>query len=214
MQGCLDTVMAVIPKGWELRDCVEKKDGHPCGCITAGKISARSTKTPICKVHGEHADQGARENLRKLREKGFAGPVFTQIPVYELGDKHQSRDDVGRFTGRPLRADMLLCGMSSSNVALIEVQGSQHSRGIIMKRDQRKQQAMGKLGCKVKCFEVNVAKSVASDDVGSGQGVVGQNAGEQSACVGSKRKRKQPSWLNDSFTDQDSIIAEIVQWVQ
>lgn len=211
MQHCRESVSRVLPKGYVLKSCTTK-DG-PCGCLTALKESSKAVM-PVCKIHGDHGHEGTEQNLNKLRENGYIGPVFTQFPVFEEGSKNVSRNN-GRFSSRPQRLDMLLCAMTTSKIAAIQVKGVHRGGAKAQAKHGKKVDAVdGFEDCLY--VELEGKKSNAKGKTGSGQEAHAQSPPElePSARVGSKRPRTASSKVRETVSHQDSIFAEIVNFLR
>lgn len=215
---------AVLPSKYHITKCQTMPGGTWCGCYTAVKDISR---IPICKIHGKHADQGAQEVLGKLRVAGYGGPVLTQFPVFSEGNQNVSRNHAsmdrsdegirrkggkgkgkgGEYHSGLLKVDILLCSMSSTHLAAVEVQGENHADTRVKTRDGTKKRAADFLpDCRL--FEMSSKKPKV--DIPA-EGVPSNSS---ASSMRPKRAKMPPTWLRNTLSPQSSKACEAVAFLR
>ena len=216
-----------IPKKHVIRKCSTKADGSlcHCGCYTVVKETPRSSIFyPVCKIHGGNADRGAKQYLDKIREYGYTGIVMTQFPIYGEGSKNVTRKmkgnkrsggtlkkkQAGQYQKKVLRVDMMLCSMSTSSIAAVEIQGADHDAKEQKERDNSKAAIVEKLPG-VSMFRLKVADLPVSS-TGGGHGHA--SSGQPSCSVRQQRRTQKPSRYEDMVPHGESEIMQLIQFLK
>lgn len=221
MQVFPRSVTDVLPANYHITKCQTKPDGTCCECYTAVKDVSNS---PVCKVHGDNADMGAKEVLEKVRGAGYIGPVLTQFPIHSEGNKNVSRQHAsmykstegrgrkgqagkgkgGQFQTHVRRLDIVLCSTSCSRLAAIEVQGEDHADGRVIDRDSDKRKVMDCVSS-FRLFEMHGKKPRSGNQ---------EQAGASSESRRSKRTTVPSVKLQNTLSPQRSIAHEVVAFLR
>lgn len=225
MQDVPPSVTEAMPSNYHITRC-QAKDGSWCGCYTALKDKSG---IPNCKIHGENADQGAEAVLGKVQGAGYAGPVFTQFPIYSEGKQCVSRHHAsmdrsndgrqrkggqgkgkgGQYHGGTQKVDILLCSWSCKRLAAIEVQGENHREGRVKRRDRGKKRGVDFLA---DCSFFEMSGQSAKEP----KGQVTTQAGTSGSIASSRSKREiaTPIRLQNTLSPQRCIAHEVVAFLR
>lgn len=156
----MKALQEMLPPGRRFYPCYA--GDRQCGCLRA------ATKAPKgqCKIHGNTADDGARDALLQIRKAGYVGPVFTQVPLYAEPGKCQSRYLQGRRGGQfaakaTFNLDIVLASSTCPHrFVAVEVQGASHCDIRAKGPDVKKACAAHAHGFEL--FEMHVEQAVPS----------------------------------------------------